>query len=75
MKELAKESWNYILSENESGDLIFSVISGSVGLYDIKIRLIADEINQYRKEGKLYLATLANEIRNHESRFDARKIA
>ncbi|MBD2752782.1 hypothetical protein [Spirosoma validum] len=75
MKELAKESWNYTLSETESGELIFRVVSGSVGLYDIKVRLTADEISHYKKQGKSYLATLANDIRTHESRFASRKIA
>ena len=74
MKELAKESWNYTLSENESGDLIFNVVSGSVGLYEIKIRLTQDEASCYKKEGNTYLANLANEIRSDESRFNSRKI-
>ncbi|CAN5578792.1 hypothetical protein BH09BAC4_BH09BAC4_25020 [soil metagenome] len=75
MKELAKESWNYSLSESESGDFIFNVVSGSVGLYEIKIFLTPDEINQYTKEGNAYLALLANEIRSNESNFQARKVA
>lgn len=75
MKELAKESWNYSLSESESGDFIFNVVSGSVGLYEIKIALTPDEINRYTKEGNSYLALLANEIRSNESTFQARKVA
>ncbi|GAB4023618.1 hypothetical protein [Spirosoma koreense] len=74
MKELAKESWNYTLSEAETGDLIFSVVSGSVGLYDIRIRLTPAETTQYQREGKPYLASLANEIRSDEARFQSRKI-
>jgi hypothetical protein len=74
MKELEKEDWNFVLSEGESGDFIFNVVSGSIGLYEIKISLTPDEINQYKKEGTTYLAALANEIRNDESRFQSRKI-
>lgn len=75
MNELAKESWNYTLSENESGNLIFSVLSGSIGLYEIVIQLTTDETARYRKEGKAYLTTLADEMRTHESRFESRKIS
>lgn len=74
MKELAKESWNYSLLESESGDFIFNVVSGSVGLYEIKISLTPDEISRYTKEGNSYLALLANEIRSNESDFQARKV-
>ncbi len=75
MKELAKESWNYRLTETESGDMIFSVVSGSVGMYEINIRLTADEISRYKKQGNLYLKTLANEMRSNESCFSNRKVA
>jgi hypothetical protein len=75
MKELAKESWNYRLTETESGDLIFNVVSGSVGMYEISIRLTVDEISRYKKQGSLYLKTLADEIRLNESRFSSRKVA
>ncbi|SFD63983.1 hypothetical protein [Spirosoma endophyticum] len=75
MKELAKESWNYSLLESESGDFIFNVVSGSVGLYEIKISLTPDEIRRYTKEGNSYLAILANEIRSNESNFQTRKVA
>ncbi len=75
MKELAKESWNYRLTETESGELIFSVVSGSVGMYEISIRLTADEIRCYQKQGNLYLKTLADDIRSNESRFSARKLS
>ncbi|UFH54369.1 hypothetical protein [Spirosoma sp. KNUC1025] len=75
MKELAKEGWNYSLSENDSGELLFTVVSGSVGLYEISLLLTADEIDRYKKEGNTYLANLANEIRTHEPDFASRKIA
>ncbi|WP_420151068.1 hypothetical protein [Spirosoma sp.] len=75
MKELAKESWNYTLAENESGDLVFTVVAGSVGLYEIKIYLTQTEIDQYQKEGKAYLANLANAIRTNEQQFNSRKIS
>lgn len=75
MKELAKESWNYRLTETESGDMIFSVVSGSVGMYEINIRLTTDEISRYKKQGNLYLKTLADEMRSNESCFSNRKVA
>ena len=74
MTELAKESWNYTLSANEAGDLLFSVVSGSVGLYEFTVQLTTEEATQYQKIGKPYLAELANEIRTHESRFQARRV-
>ena len=74
MTELAKESWNYTLSINEAGDLLLNVVSGAVGLYEFTIQLTAEEAVQYKKRGNPYLAELANEIRTHESRFQARRI-
>lgn len=74
MTELAKESWNYTLYATEPGDLLFTVVSGSVGLYEFTIHLTAEEVDQYQKRGKSYLAELANEIRTHESRFQARRV-
>lgn len=74
MRELTKSAWNYTLFDNEQGDFLFTVLCGSVGLYEISIRLTPAETAQYEKDGTTYLDTLADTIRSNEAAFWPRHI-
>ncbi|MBL4866789.1 MAG: hypothetical protein JKY67_10500 [Pseudomonadales bacterium] len=49
MKELVKKKWSYVLYE-DGGDYILSVMSGGVGLYEIKVYLSSEEKDKCLKD-------------------------
>lgn len=73
MIELLKKQWTYILYD-DSGKLLFSVVCGSVGLFDRNIYLNANEIKAYDMNGEIYLDTLAEQIRKNPDKFESRHV-
>ena len=75
MKELEKEGWNYTLFLSEDKQLIFSVVCGSVGMYDFVVALNREEQAAYGSRGKAFLGELARTIRENESSYLTRRIS
>lgn len=73
MKELEKKQWTYILYD-DNGKFLFSVVCGSVGLFDRNIYLNAEEIEAYNMKGEVYLDTLAEQIRKNPDKFENRHV-
>lgn len=71
---LVNEKHEYDLLQDESGSLIISVLCGSIGLYDVRIRLNDEELAQYEDEGETFLTRFATTIRKEESSFKGRMI-
>lgn len=69
--EIERESWNYILFRRRR-DIIISVVSGGVALYEINVRLNDEDVSNYESNGKGFLKELANEIRLRPGRFEDR---
>ena len=61
MKVLAEESWSWMLLEHD-GDLIMSVVCGSVGLYTIEFVLSNDEQSAYQQLGLPHLNQMARSV-------------
>lgn len=69
----AEETWSWmLLAEGEA--LYLSVVCGTVGIFEIAVRLEAGESGSYAAEGRAFLETLAAAIRFRPSAFRARDI-
>lgn len=73
MKEILRSQWEYMLCEKDS-DLIFSVVCGTIGIYQINIILNPEEIENYIQKGEVYLKELAEKIRYSPKSYNARHI-
>ena len=75
-REIARSPRGWILHcSEESPDFTFSVLCGTVGLYEVQIALSFDERGAYMIAGDAYLDGLAEQIRAHPQRYEARSIA
>jgi hypothetical protein len=66
------EGW-YSLLEDENG-LLLAVMCGGIAMYEMKIRLTAEEFASYRELGKSYLDELARSVAYSPDRFRDRSI-
>lgn len=73
MEIIVKKNWNYILSKKE-GNLILSVICGTVAQFELDIVLNSDEIEKYHTLGEVFLNQLADEIRSSPSEWKKRNL-
>jgi hypothetical protein len=62
----------YDFFQETDGSFLISVLCGSIGLYDAKIRLNADEARDYQEEGSAFLDRFALSIRKEESKYQSR---
>ena len=74
MKELIKKNWDYILSEDEDGTFVLSVLYGSFAMYVVKIRLNEVETAEYLKRGQDFIEELASRIRSSPGPYSDRAI-
>jgi hypothetical protein len=71
---LLEEPWSFQLFSNDAGELYLTVLCGSVGLFELCLRLDEDEISRYREIGDGFIRKLATEIVGDPGRFAARGI-
>ncbi len=71
MKKIFEKPWSYSLYE-EGEELYLSVLCGSVGLYEIKIKLNKGEKEEYYKNGEEFIKNLSSEIRKNPNSFSHR---
>lgn len=72
MKEICRKQLNYILKEDEKGQMIFYVQAGSVVVYFQKIVLSNIERKYFETSGEKYLDELADDIRNNLDKYKDR---
>jgi hypothetical protein len=70
MKEIIKEE-TYSLYEDEKGELWIEVLCGSIGLYEVLVKLLPDEVNLYRKRSS-FLDDLAFQISKDPDKYKNR---
>lgn len=70
MKEIIKEE-TYSLYEDEKGELWIEVLCGSIGLYEVLVKLLPDEVNLYRKRSS-FLEDLAFQISKDPEKYKNR---
>lgn len=73
MKEIAKEPWNYIFSEELHGQYLLTVVCGGVGIFEVTIRLTTKQADRYRHDGLGYIASLAEQVRADPPSFETQK--
>jgi hypothetical protein len=74
MKNILTKRWNYSLQENKKGEMIISVLCGTVGLYEIEVVLSEIERKKISDDGENFLDGLANDIRNNPNKYKDRQI-
>lgn len=74
MKEITKKNWEYTLLQDDDGVYVLSVLCGSIGLYELEIKLNATETSKYLEKGLEYLEGLVKQVRNSPSSFQDRAI-
>lgn len=74
MKKLVEKTWSYILYQTDDNNLIFSVVCGTVGLYQRNIQLNEQEKSEFEKQGQNYLDVLAEEVRQSADKYKSRHI-
>lgn len=73
MKEIHRSQWNYILYEKD-GNLMFSVICGTIGVFEVNILLNGEEVDNFKQKGEDYLKELAEKIRYSPKSFNDRHV-
>ena len=73
-KILSNTRQEYDLFEEQAGTLILSLLCGSIGLYEVRIRLSDAEVVSFRDEGESYLDRLVTQVRQNETAFSDRFI-
>lgn len=62
------------LLEGEDGQLFLDVVCGSVGLFEVRIRLSDEQKGRYEKEGMVYLQELAFRVAKSPDSFKSQVI-
>ena len=65
MNVLLSEPWSYDLIETGPGELDLVVVCGSVGLYEVVMRLTPAEHDAWLAEGAPFVRTVVEDIRNN----------
>ena len=73
MHEILRSQYNYMLCDKDE-KLVFSVICGSVAIFEINIFLNKEEIKNYNARGEEYLKELALHIRNNPKSYNDRYV-
>lgn len=60
------------LFEDEAGALYLGVMVGGVAMYEVRVRLLDEEIEAYRSEGERYLDDLAYRVAKDPSAYEDR---
>lgn len=68
---LAEEAWNFVVFKY-GGDWVLTYLAGSVGLYDVTIRLSKEEVAQIRAAPD-YAKSLAEQFRLQRERYCERQ--
>lgn len=74
MRILLESPWNYTLSEEEAGDFLLSVVCGTVGVYELTIRLNKAERERYLAEGEDYIQVLASNVCSNPGKYERRSV-
>ena len=69
MNELANKRWNYRLWINAYNQYVMSVLCGTVGLYEVEVKLTESQIGDYEARGENMLDELAEVIRNNPENY------
>ena len=60
------------LSLDDAGHYSFSVVCGGIAMFEVTIRLSADEVAAYQRDGRAFLVRLARSVSNDTKAFEYR---
>ncbi len=72
MQVLINKNWEYILYK-ENQRYLLEVVCGGAAVFELKIALNSEEIDNYLSHGEIYIDKLAEEIRNSAGKYLDRK--
>ncbi len=72
--ELTREDWNYLLYETPNGELLLSVLCGSIAQFDLAILLNSEETQEWQQHGAAFLQSLAAKINGKPEAYLARRV-
>lgn len=64
MELVLRSDWFYSLYRSEKDEYFIAVVCGSVGIYEVNVKLNDEQCRAYSKRGKEFIEELAAEIRN-----------
>ena len=73
LTEVEKRDLNYVLYE-VNGNLLLSVLSGEIGLYELNILLNDQQQKEFNKNGSSIIDQIAKEIRENQNKFFEKNI-
>lgn len=73
MEEVSRKHWDYILCR-DGESLILSVVCGTVGIFEVNIKLDDIEARHYAEQGEAYLVMLVQSVRNNPNVYASRQI-
>jgi len=71
MKELIRKQ-NYSFYEDSQGSYWIEVVCGTIGLYEVKIKLLPEEVQKYKTDIR-FLDDLAYKISRSPASYEKRK--
>jgi len=74
METIFEKQWSYKFGK-EDEDYFLEVVCGSVGIYEIKIQLNDEEIDNYKEKGKEYIENLVSDIQHDNTLWLSRVVA
>ena len=73
LTELEKSDWNYVLYE-VNGNLLLSVLSGGVGLFELNVLLNDQQQKEYHENGSSVIEKITEEIRDNQNKYSEKNI-
>jgi len=70
MREILRKE-DYSLYEDEKGDLWIEVVCGSIGLYEVRVKLLPEEVEKYKADPE-FLEELASLIARNPEEYEKR---
>lgn len=67
-----KRNWQYILYKDNQKYLL-EIVCGGAAIFELKIALNSEEIDDYLSDGEIFIDKLAEKIRNSPGEYLARK--
>lgn len=66
---MAERTWDWMLFREANGDLVVSVVCGTVGLFEVDVVLSAEQEQAYEAEGIDVVVRLAADIAEHPRKY------
>ncbi|KOY86394.1 hypothetical protein AD998_09775 [bacterium 336/3] len=73
MQKITEKYYDYILYKDNE-DYIFSVVCGTIAVFDVTIKLNTQEQKEYQQKGEAFLDTFSSTIRSNPEGFFDRRI-